>query len=205
MVAQILLPSLAANWAESNISKYGDDVQISIEAFPAIKLLFHRADEVKMTAKALTPDSGQSILGQLKNTERFSATVGTLNAGRAPLQNVHIEKSPSGAFQLLANLTRKDVSAALPPGVTLQDRQAATNEIPVTIGSALLGKGIDSVLSVETDGGAVVIRVRLPGALGLVSSLQPIQVFEDPYLTAERITMPPTANGWRFSLTGRVK
>lgn len=202
-LSQLFLPSLASRWVESQTGKYGEDVHVSIEAFPAVKLLFRRADDVKVRARTLDLEDDRSLLGQIKDTTDFSSQIETLKGGRVPLHDVRADKRGDGSFEMTGFMRKRDLEEQLPPSVSLGPAGDVQNRIPIRIGSGLLGEGVDSELELGTSDGAVVLRVHLPGVLNLVS-LQPIVMFRDKHLVAESFSMKRTSRGWNVELAGSV-
>lgn len=202
-LSQLFLPSLASRWVESQTGKYGEDVHVSIEAFPAIKLLLRQADDVKVRARTLDLEGDRSLLGQIKDTTDFSSRIETLKGGRVPLHDVRANKQGDGSFEMTGFMRKRDLEAELPPSVSLGPPGNVQNRIPIRIGSGILGKGVDSELELGTSDGAVVLRVHLPGLLNIVS-LQPIVVFRDKHLVAKSFSMKRTSGGWNVELAGSV-
>jgi hypothetical protein len=72
IVAQIVLPRVAARNLRDGLERHGSDVRVSVKAVPAIKLLWHRADRVTVRVGHLRPGgpgSGKSLPDMLADTK----------------------------------------------------------------------------------------------------------------------------------------
>jgi hypothetical protein len=74
-VAQLVLPGVAAQRLRDRLSRSGRVIDVAVHAFPAIELLWHRADRVaiRMATYRATPSSLADTLAQARD-------VGTLHA-----------------------------------------------------------------------------------------------------------------------------
>src|SRR3954469_4641871 len=86
IAAQFLLPGVAARRLRDDLDRHGSDVRVHVEALPAIKLLWHRADRVTVRVGHLAsgrPGSGQSLpdlLASTKAADRLDVRVAVLDA-----------------------------------------------------------------------------------------------------------------------------
>lgn len=202
-LSQALLPSLAAKRVNSRLSGFSQGVSVHIEALPAVKLLLGKADNVRLQARSVSPPTDRSWLKELQDTKRFSAQIGEVKSGPAPLRDVRATKRADNAFRMEGTLKREDLVSALPPGVRLSSRKGAPNEIPVRLGSGLLGKGLEGMLEIRAQDGSALLRVHLPGALGLIP-LNEIVLFHDSHLFIRRLDLLPDAGDWNVRLDGTI-
>ncbi len=54
MLAQVFLPTLAARRVRDRVARYGTVRSVSVSAFPAVKLLWGKADSVSVAPAALS-------------------------------------------------------------------------------------------------------------------------------------------------------
>src|SRR4051794_40816918 len=75
VVAQLVLPRIAENRVRSDLERHGTGVDVSVSAFPAVKLLWHKADKVDVTVADYRPGpprSGRSLADDLASTKDSS-------------------------------------------------------------------------------------------------------------------------------------
>ena len=77
VLAQLLLPGIAADQLRDRLSKNGKVESVSVSAFPAIELLWHDADKVVVRMA-----SYRSRTGKLSSLLDEAGGVGTLDASR---------------------------------------------------------------------------------------------------------------------------
>src|SRR6202167_5595047 len=59
VLAQVFLPALAAQRVRDRVARYGTVRSVSVSAFPAVELLWGKADSVRVSAAKLSVPSGQ--------------------------------------------------------------------------------------------------------------------------------------------------
>ncbi|TML95861.1 MAG: hypothetical protein E6G05_15100 [Actinobacteria bacterium] len=87
IVAQLVLPGIAAHRLRDRLSKSGQVIDIQVSAFPAIELLWHQADRVVVRLKSYRSNPGHlgSLLGQTADTGSLDASAGELDTGLVTL------------------------------------------------------------------------------------------------------------------------
>ncbi|HEY3944927.1 MAG TPA: hypothetical protein VGL78_06860, partial [Solirubrobacteraceae bacterium] len=94
MVAQVVLPGLAAQRLRDRLSRSGRVLEVKVEAFPAIELLWHQADRVvvRMASYHSTPGHLGSSLAQTSDAGSLYASVQRLQTGLLTLSNATLVK-----------------------------------------------------------------------------------------------------------------
>jgi hypothetical protein len=169
--SQVFLPRLAESRVRDELASTGHVTSVEVHAFPALKLLFEKADSVtvRMSSASLgTGDIGER-LASTRRTDKLSVSVDTFRLGPLKLRDVSLHKAGS-RLTGEASLTQADLSAALPVDLGLRPVSSA-----------------DGALVMEADVGPVAVRGRLSatdGALriapeGLLGGFASVTVFQD--------------------------
>jgi hypothetical protein len=199
-VAQLVLPSLASNRVRDRLEKAGTVESVQVSAFPAVKLLWGQADEVKVRmatadfSPAATGGSGGSLndaLAQTRAAQRLDVSVGTLTAGPVKLHDALLEKRGS-ELHAHASISEADLERGQPSG--LEFRPSATS------GGQLVFTGRVRVLGFEAKGrarllardGGLVIRPQGPA----LAAAPALTVFEDENLDIRSVHAEDQAGGF---------
>ena len=203
-VGQLVLPGVAEDRLRSQLARDGVVRLVAIESVPAVKLLWHRADSVRvvMDRYRANPSGAHGsladFLSRTRESARLDASVATLQSKLLTLHDVRLRKSGD---QLIgqAELTQADLSAALPSFLNLRPVSASAEGIVVSVAASVLGRRASIQLDVRASGGRVVVRPQgVPFA-----SLATITVFGDPRIYVE--SLEAQLHGERYLLTARAR
>jgi hypothetical protein len=198
--AQLVLPGIAASRIRQRLARDGTVQSVRVRAFPAIKLLWDRADSVTVRFASLRADSTRTgdLLARANRTRDLDVTIGTLAEGPLVLRNVSVRKRGSDVTGE-AGVAQSDLQAALPPGFDVQPLASGGGQLLLRAQASLLGLGVavDALLGAR-DGALVIQPVNVPfGALATVP------VFADPRVTVEGVGARSRAGG--FALTAQAR
>jgi FHA domain len=201
VVAQLVLPGVAENTLRSDLSKYGPVRQLSITSFPAVKLLWHRANSVKVVMDSYHSEPGghtslADFLSQTRATKKLDARVGVLKAQLVTLEDVSLHKDGDKLVGR-ALLTQRALDDALPDFAGLRPISATQNGIVVRASGTALGQRAAVNLRVQADNGKVVVAPD-----GLIGSFAHISAFKDPRVYVE--SFGAELRGDRYLLTVRA-
>jgi hypothetical protein len=196
VVAQLVLPGIAAQNLRDRLSRNGKVLSVSVSAFPAIMLLWHQADRVvvRMASYHSNPGHLQGLLNEAANTGSLDASATELVTGLITLHDATLRKSGN---QLLgsATVTDGDLRSAL--GGAVQGLQpVASGNGELTFQGTVLGVTADATLRAQD--GALVISPDVP-LLNLIT----VTVFRDPGVYVEGVGASDAPQG--FSLQGRAR
>lgn len=196
VLAQVGLPALAERSLRSQLAATGRVVAVEVSAFPAIKLLFHRADDVRVHLANARLGAGDLAdrLDETRDTGSLDARVDVLDLGPLKLRDLRLRKEGS-RLRGEASVTQADLQAALPVDLGLE---------PVSSG--------DGALVMEAAVGPVTVRARLSasdGALliapdGLLGGFASVRVFDDPRVEVTGVGAQPRAGGFTLTASGRL-
>ena len=206
VAAQLMLPGLAERRLRSDLEPNGSRVRVDVEAFPAIKLLWQRADRVAVEVSDFTSggDTGQSgsladLLARTKATDELDVHVDVLADRRLRMQDVRLRKDGDALVADVA-LRTADVDAALPARLRVTGSDA--EGITVAGVTSVFGAQLRARARVLADDeGRIVLR---PEGIPL-ASLVTVPVFSDARIAAEAISARPTSDGFAVSARGRLR
>jgi hypothetical protein len=191
-VTQLILPGIAEQRLRDRLAHSGKVISVQVNAFPAIELLWHRADRVtvRMASYRSSPGSLSSTVGQVADVGSLVATATALDTGLLTLRDATLRKRGS-TVTATATITEADLRAALP---------ALDAVTPVASGGgALTLRGTASVFGVTA---AIDVTVR-PMNGALVASpdvpfggLATITLFSNSSLAVQGVSATPVPGGF---------
>lgn len=181
VLAQVLLPRIAASMVRSRVARYGRVTSVSVSAWPAIKLLWGSVDSVRVQAAALALSPAQlaALLGEATDVANVDVDVARVRLGPLALSDAKLTKrGPHLSGQ--ASATETDVSKALPAGVSVALLRSEAGEVEVRVGGSLFGVGASTdAVALASEGKLVVKPVGL-----LLGALQ-LTLFSEPHVYIE--------------------
>ncbi len=94
-LAQLLGPGIAARVVRGKVQRYGTVKSVTVKAWPAVKLLWRQADEVRVQAGHLrvSPEQTAALLEEAKGTRAGERDGGKRGRGRAEADRYEIRKA----------------------------------------------------------------------------------------------------------------
>lgn len=207
LLAQVLLPPIAAKVMRDRVGRYGTVKSASISAWPAIELLWGKADSARVSAGTLTGTPSQ-LLSQL--WEARGVDEATLSAEHAivsvsgfphslTLDDLHTFKQGS-AVHTSVTLTQQALEEALPSGLSIQPLGGGgAGQVELRASGTLFGVQASILALVRPLDGSVVAEPQgLPFA-----SLASVTLFSDPHLKVRSLAVAPVpgqVHAYRLSL-----
>jgi hypothetical protein len=142
VLAQILLPRIAAGRISSRVGRYGHVISVHVSAWPAIKLLWGDADSVQVRAAnlSLSPAQAAALLWEGRGAQKIDIGATRVTLGGLALQGAVMHKRGS-TLSALARTTQAQAQAALPPGMRVRLLGSAGGQVEVAAGGLLFGVG----------------------------------------------------------------
>jgi hypothetical protein len=194
-LAQLILPAIAVKLVRDRISRYGTVKSASISAFPAIELLWGKAESATLVAGHLQVTAAQlaeitahvwEARGVEKATvsaEQATVSVSGLASG-LHASDIHASKRGS-QISGGATVTQQALDEAAPGGFHIQPLASGNGEVEVRATGALFGTNTSiSALIKPLDGRLVVEPQGLP--FGGFTSVTLLSV---PHLDIESVAM----------------
>lgn len=193
VLAQVLLPGIAASRVRSRVERYGQVRSVSVSAFPALKLLWGDADSVSVSAAMLSATPGQigALLWEARSLGKLdlSAQTATLRApqllpGGLTLSDVHLRKR-GASLSATATLTQEQLDSALPSGFSVEPLAASGGTVEARASGALFGAQASVTVAVRASEGSLIAEPRgLPFA-----GLARVTLFSDPHLKVGGVSL----------------
>jgi hypothetical protein len=204
--AQVFLPRIATNRISTRLSRYGTVKSVSVEAWPAVELLWGKADSVKATMGSLkvSPTQTASLLREGRGAKTLEVTASMAQEGPLRLADVSLRKR-GDALTAEAFMSKADVTAALPQGFEVQLVRSGGGEVEVRASGGLFGVGAAvSAVAAPSEGRLVA------HPLGLLLERLKLTLFADPHVYVEAVGASEAAGpggepGYRLTLSARAR
>ncbi len=202
VLAQLLLPTVAARIARGQIEKYGPVRSVSVHAFPAIELLWGHAQSARIDTGELRMSVSQfdGLLPRLRSIERVDMTIAGLALGSLRAQHVHVS-TRGDALQLQATVTTADVQSALPPGIqaTLVPSPSGGG-VAIHVTGSLFGIGASLLATLAAQEGKL---IAAPQGVPFASFAR-VTVFSDPHVFVQDVALASGPGAGDYTLTLRA-
>lgn len=146
VLAQLLLPSIAARRVRDRVARYGSVKGTSVSAWPAIELLWGKAQSVTVSAGALTVAANQfaSLLSEARQAHDLTVSADAVNLGISqlsrPLTVTDMRFTKRGSsVSASAILTQDRLDEALPAGFRVEPVASVGGQVEVLASGGLFG------------------------------------------------------------------
>jgi LmeA-like phospholipid-binding len=200
ILAQLLLPGIAAQQLRDRLKKNGTVLQVSVSAFPAIELLWHQAGKVVIRMGDYTSSSGHlgSMLDQAGDVGSLDASATKLTAGLLTLRDAHLSKRGDELLGT-ARITEADLKASVPFLDSVTPVASGSGRLVLRGTATVLGVTATIDATVAAVNGALIVQPDVPlGALATVT------VFSDPHVAVQSVSAAPTSTGFSVSAEARL-
>ena len=198
IVAQLVLPGIAAQRLRDRLSKSGQVTEVQVSAFPAIELLWHQADRVVIRLKSYRSNPGHlgSLLGETANVGSVDASATQLDTGLLTLHEATLRKRGNGLTGS-ATVTTADLRSAL--GGAIQDVQpVSSGGGQLTLQGTVLGVTADATLRAQN--GNLVVQPDVP-----ILNFVTVTVFSDPHVAVQGVGAADAPDGFSLSANALLK
>jgi len=195
---QLALPRLAERRITSDLSKSGHVTHVNVEAVPAIKLLFKRADRVEVAmseVRAGTTGRLVQLLRRTGQTTELKASATLVTLGPLRLHAAVLTKDHD-ALRGQATISEQELAAALPAQLRLRPVEDPSGEL-VLEGSV---GPLSARARLTAQNGALVVAPE-----GLLGGLGSITVFKDSRVTVTAVGAKPGQQGVTLTAAGRLE
>jgi LmeA-like phospholipid-binding len=201
VVAQLVLPGIAAQRLRDRLATSGQVRSVSVSAFPAIELLWHQADSVSVSLGRYrsTPSGLTGLLNQTAAVDRLKASAAELDTGLLTLRNATLRKS-GAQLSGSAEITESDLRTALPVLNSVTPVSSGGGRIIFQGTATLLGVSATVTATLAPQSGSLLVTPNVP-----LGGLATIRVFSDPRVTVEGVAASRTVSGFAVTATGRIR
>ena len=199
VAAQLALPPIAEHRLRDRLERSGTVERVEISSFPAVKLLWHRADDVTVRMGRLKTGSGNfaDLLASTGDTDDLDASAKEQRILTLRLEDSRLRKRGDD-MTLSANVTDADLRAALPAGFDVRPVASGDGKLVFDGTAELFGSRFSGQAVVSVNDGSLRLEPNIP--FGGVLSLT---LFSDPRVEVLDVGVGSRANG--FTLTARVR
>jgi hypothetical protein len=202
VLAQVLLPRIAASVISSRVARYGSVESVSVSAWPAVKLLWGQADSVRVKARrlALEPAQAAKLLWESRDVASEDLSAEEVQIGALRLSDASLHKR-GRQLSALASTDQAAVRAALPEGfdVRLLRSQGGQVEVQASGGLFGVGAGVDAV-ALASDGRLVAHPLGF-----LIEGFQ-LTVFADRHVYVEGVSASAATGGdYRLGMSASLR
>lgn len=194
-VAQLVLPSVAAQRLRDRLGRSGKVLDVEVHAFPAIKLLWHRADRVtiRLASYRSAPGHLSSLLDQAGEVGALDASARTFNTGLLIVRDATLRKRGN---QLTASafVDESDLRVAVPFLDNVQPVATGNGQLTLRGTATLLGLSATVDATVAAQNGQLVIQPDVP-----FGGLATVRLFDDPHVRIESVSASAAAGGFNVS------
>lgn len=205
VVAQLVLPSLAASRIKHRLQERGTVSSVKVAAFPAVKLLWGHADDVEVRMDAFRAPAGATGGGIGDAFDRVGAvghldlSVGTLQAGPVILRDTRITKRGRDV-DAIATLPNPDLRRALPPGFDLRPVAGPGGTLQLEGTMRLLGLRAQATARLLAQDGRIVVQPQS----GPLAAAATMTVFDDDRFEVTRLQARDGSHGFTLHAAGRL-
>lgn len=202
VLAQFILPAIAARIARDQIGKYGTVRSVRVRAFPAVELLWGHAQSATVQAGELRMSDSQfdGLLPRMRGIEKIDISADSFQLGPWRVRDMRAEKRGE-EFEMHGRLTQADLQSALPAGVAANVVGSSEGGVEVRVGGSLFGVGASILARLSAQDGKLVAQPQgLPFA-----GLARITLFSDPRLAIQSFDLSAAQSEESYALTLRAK
>ncbi len=200
-VAQLVLPGIAAQRLRDQLRVNGQVRSVQVHAFPAIELLWHRADRVVISLGEyrLAPSGLRSKLGQTTDAGSLTASATELRTGLVTLHDATLVKQGNG-LSAHAMVTEADLRTALPILDSVTPVASSDGQLTMRGTASLLGVTVSVDATVRPQNGDLTVSPNVP-----LGGLATTTVFSDPHVSVQSVAAAPVPGGFLVRGTAALR
>ena len=201
VLAQFVLPRIAASRISSRVGRYGHVEHVSVSAFPAIELLWGDADSVEVRARSvsLSPAQAAGLLWEARGVDRMDVTASSARVGSLALTDAALRKRGS-ALSAHAHASAAAVKAALGSGVGVRLLSSEGGRVRVAATGSLFGVGATVAAVAESDAGKLVVHPE-----GLLLEGLRLTLFDDPHVHVIGVAATQDPTGYVLGMSALLR
>ena len=200
VVAQLVLPGIAADRLRDRLSKSGTVISVEVHAFPAIKLLWKHADRVVVRMGSYRSSTGSlaSLLRETSTVDSLDASAGELQSGLLAVRNAALRKRGNQLVST-ALVTEADLRRSIPILQSVVPVASADGQLTLRGTASLFGVTATVGATVSASDGKLVVAPDVP-----FGGFATVTVFSNPHVQVESVGATAAPGGFRVTATGRL-
>lgn len=201
IVAQLVLPGIAASRLRDQLSRAGTVLSVKVSAFPAIELLWNQAESVVIRMGRYS--AGASEIGDKLDAASGVSTldvfVQEFDSGALVVRDAHLRKRGSELVGT-ATVTQADLRAAVPFLQNVQPVASADGRLVLRGTASFLGLTTSVNVTVAAQNGNLVVAPNVP-----FGGLATITLFSDPRVEVQSVAAADTPGGLAIEAQARLR
>jgi hypothetical protein len=201
IVAQLVLPGIAAQRLRDRLARSGTVLNVEVDAFPAVELLWHQADRVvvRMGSYRSNPATLSGNVAQVADVGALDASASQLNSGLLTLRDATLRKR-GNELSASATVTEADLRSAIPILDSVQPVGSSGDRLILRGTATVLGVTATVDATVGPRNGALVVSPNVPfGALATIT------LFSNPAVAVTDVSAVPSPGGFALSAHARIR
>lgn len=201
VIPQLVLPGLAAQRLRDRLKHSGTVLQVKVEAFPAIELLWHQADRVvvRMGTYRSSAANLSRTLDQVRDVGTVDASANRLVAGLLTLRAASLHKR-GNQLTGRASVTERDLKASFPVLDNVQPVDSSGGQLTLQGTATLFGVTATVNATVRPQNGALVVSPDVP-----FGGLATIRLFSNPEISVDAVSARPASDGFGLTAVGHLR
>jgi hypothetical protein len=201
VVGQLVLPGVAAQRLRDRLSRSGRVLEVQVDAFPAIKLLWHHADTVvvRMATYRAAPSQLPDTLAQAADVGTLRASAQLFQDGLLTLHDAALVKHGS-ALRGAATVTQEDLRTALPILTSVTPIASGDGRLVLRGTATLFGLAATVDATVSAENGKLMVTPDVP-----FGGLATVTVFSDPRIRVTGVGASAVPGGFRVRGTAVLR
>jgi len=201
VAAQLVLPGIAENRIRDRLARDGRVESVRVSAFPAVKLLWGKADRVTVRMANVRTGVGGlgSLIGRTADAGRVDASTRELDVLTLRLRDASLRKR-GGQLEGEATVTDADLRAALPAGFAVRPVASGNGQLVLRGTATLFGATISANAVLLAQDGRLKIAPDVP-----FGGFAALTVFSDPHVHVESVgARAAPGGGFTLTASGRL-
>ncbi len=196
-VAQLVLPGIAEQRLRTQLARSGQVLSVQVSAFPAIELLWHRADTVTIRLGRYRSADLAGALAQTRQVGTLDASAQEVDSG---LLRVHDGRLTKHGNQLIATgqIAEADLHSVLPILSSVTPVASADGRLTLRGTSSLFGLSVDFIVSAHN--GDLVAAPDVP-----LGALATITLFHSPQIAVQSVNAAAVPGGFSVQAIGTLR
>lgn len=210
-VSQAVLPRVAEQTVRDRIKPYGALQSVSVSAFPALELLWGKADSASATARNLSLNQSQAmkLAWEARGVRNATFKASKLTLGLPGLASgvvLHgaIVRKRGDLLMAQATVTQADLDAAAPSGVRIRLLASEPGTVRVSASGSLFGLSATvEAVAMPSEGRLVVQPSNIP-----FGQFVRLSLFSDPHVYLDDVSATPeqgAPGSWRLALGAHLR
>lgn len=198
--AQLALPRVAERRIAGDLRATGEVEHVDVSAFPAMKLLWDRADRVEVRMSEARAGTGKlaKLLRDTRATHELDARVERLQVGPLVLREIRLNKQGE-RLDGEGSVATADLAAALPSGLAVRPLATEDGQLVLEATAGLFGLRAAFRARLLARDGALVIAPD-----GLLAGIGSLTVFSDPRIEVTSVGSRSRDDGFTLVAEGRL-